>query len=116
MCFEFVYPYFVDVVEATPPGAAEDQWSCWDMLPRDHHSCCIRVCSSCECNTCETFFLKCSSLGRASRALAKKGYCGGTHLSDSDSQSLVHTTFFILGYLDLWMADFPEFLIIVYYY
>ena len=30
-CFSYVYLYSVDVVEAAPPGAAEDHWSCWDM-------------------------------------------------------------------------------------
>ena len=70
----FVYPYFVDVVEAAPPGAAEGHWSCWDKQTRDHHSCCMCVWSSCECNSCEAFFLKCSSLERASRSLAKTGF------------------------------------------
>ena len=36
MYFEFVYPYSVDVVEAAPPGAAEDHWSCWDMQGSAH--------------------------------------------------------------------------------
>ena len=61
------------MVEAAPPGAAEDHWSCWNMQTRDYHSCCICVCSSSECNRCETFFLQCSSLERASRSLAKTG-------------------------------------------
>ena len=73
MYFEFVYPYSVDVVEAAPPGAAEDHWSCWNMQTRDDHSCCICVCSASECNRCETLFLQCSSLERASRSLAKTG-------------------------------------------
>ena len=37
MCFSFVYPYSVDVVEAAPPGRAQDHWSCWDMQARSHH-------------------------------------------------------------------------------
>ena len=74
MCFSCVYPYSVGVVEAAPPGAAEDHCSCWDMQTRDHHSCCICVCSSFECKSCETFFLQCSSLERASRSLAKTGF------------------------------------------
>ena len=72
MCFS--YPYSVGVVEAAPPGAAEDHCSCWDMQTRDHHSCCICVCSSFECKSCETFCLQCSSLERASRSLAKTGF------------------------------------------
>ena len=74
MCFSCVYPYSVGVVEAAPPGAAEDHCSCLDMQTRDHHSCCICVCSSFECKSCETFFLQCSSLERASRSLAKTGF------------------------------------------
>ena len=77
MGFSCVYPYSVGVVEAAPPGAAEDHCSCWDMQTRDHHSCCICVCSSCECKSCETFFLQCSSLERASRSLAKTGFFFG---------------------------------------
>ena len=71
--FAFVYPYSVDVVEAAPPGAAEDHWSCWDMHTRGHQFCCTWICSSGEYNGCETFFLQCSSLERASRSLAKTG-------------------------------------------
>ena len=74
MCFAFVYPYSVDVVEATPPGAAEDHWSCWDVQRRGHHFCCTCACSSGEYNSCATFFLQCSSLERASRSLAKTGF------------------------------------------
>ena len=74
MCFAFVYAYSVDVVEAAPPGAAEDHWSCWDMQRRGHHFCCTCVCSSGEYNSCATFFLQCSSLERASRSLAKTGF------------------------------------------
>ena len=70
MCFAVVYPYSVDVVEAAP----EDHWSCWDMQTRGHHFCCTCVCSSGEYNSCETFFLQCSSLERASRSLAKTGF------------------------------------------
>ena len=73
MCFAFVYPYSVDVVEAAPPGAAEDHWSCWDMQARGHQFCCTWICSSGEYKGCETFFLQCSSLERASRSLAKTG-------------------------------------------
>jgi len=73
-CFAFVYAYSVDVVEAAPPGAAEDHWSCWDMQRRGHHFCCTCVCSSGEYNSCATFFLQCSSLERASRSLAKTGF------------------------------------------
>ena len=78
MCFLCVYSYSVGVVEAAPPVAAEDHCSCWDMQARNHHSCCICVCSSFECKSCETFFLiQCSSLERASRSLAKTGFLGG---------------------------------------
>ena len=73
MYFEFVYPYSVDVVEAAPPGAAEDHWSCWDMQARGHQFCCTWICSSGEYNGCETFFLQCFSLERASRSFAKTG-------------------------------------------
>ena len=73
MHFAFVYPYSVDVVEAVPPGAAEDHWSCWDMQARGHQFCCTWICSSGEYNGSETFFLQCSSLERASRSLAKTG-------------------------------------------
>ena len=68
------YPYSVGVVEAAPPGAAEDHCSCWDKQTRDHHSCCICACWFCECNTCEAFLLTCSSLKRASRSLARQVY------------------------------------------
>ena len=61
------------MVEVAPPGAAEDHRSCWDMQTQDHHFCCICVCSSCQSNNCEPFFLQCSSLERASRSLAKTG-------------------------------------------
>ena len=73
ICFAFVHPYSVDVVEAAPPGAAEDHWSCWDMQAQGHQFCCTWICSSREYNGCETFFLQCSSLERASRSLAKTG-------------------------------------------
>ena len=73
MCFACVCPYSVIVVEAAPPGAAEDHWSCWDTQTRAHHFCCTCVCSSGEYNSCETFVLQCSSLERASRSLAKTG-------------------------------------------
>ena len=63
----------VDVVEAAPPGAAEDHWTCWDMQTRGHYSCCSCVCSFCEWSSCETCFLQCSRLERASRSLAKTG-------------------------------------------
>lgn len=74
MCFAFVGPYSVDVVEAAPPGAAEDHWSCWGTQTRARHFCCTCACSSGEYNSCETFFLQCSSLERASRSLAKTGF------------------------------------------
>ena len=77
MCFAFVYPYSVDVVEAAP----EDHWSCWDMQTRGHHFCCTCVCSSGEYNSCATFFLQCSSLERASRSLAKTGLFFGVFWS-----------------------------------
>ena len=58
ICFSCVYPYSVDVVEAAPPGAAQDHWSCWDMQTWDHHSCCICVCPSCQCKSCGAFLSK----------------------------------------------------------
>ena len=60
--FYCVYAYSVDVVEVAPPGAAEDHRSCWDMQTQDHHFCCICVCSSCQSNSCETFFYNAPAL------------------------------------------------------